>query len=207
LKQEENGFKKSTKIASTLNIMGDTHRWTHRLQRELAESGSLPYNLALEDTTLYFVLHGQVGTPFEQGYYFGKIDLGSLYPFTRRTIYLFTPNGRTTPGSSVMECELEDCPAITIDKMMVNLNNYLVETFDSHTLRSSDDELRILARNSLNWNYSNSLFPKVFGHTIEYSRANHQDLFKNTIWEELTAKAWHPDRLEGWLEAGFDPDD
>lgn len=28
-----------------------------------------------------------------------------------------------------------------------------------------------------------------------------------TIKEQLIARAWHPDRLEKWLEMGYDPDD
>jgi hypothetical protein len=28
-----------------------------------------------------------------------------------------------------------------------------------------------------------------------------------TIKEELMAKAWHPERLQRWLEQGYDPDD
>jgi len=30
---------------------------------------------------------------------------------------------------------------------------------------------------------------------------------KNLIKEELVAKAWHPSRVEKWLEAGMDIDD
>ncbi|KAM0884975.1 hypothetical protein ACQ4PT_030668 [Festuca glaucescens] len=49
----------------------------------------------------HFVLEGSVGTPFEGGYYYGKLKFPSDYPFKPPSISMTTPSGRFAPHKRI----------------------------------------------------------------------------------------------------------
>lgn len=49
----------------------------------------------------HYVLEGSVGTPFEGGYYYGKIKFPPDYPFKPPSISMITPNGRFAPHKKI----------------------------------------------------------------------------------------------------------
>ena len=78
----------------------ETMSSTSRLQREYRDlmRSPIPYILAAplpQDILDWrYVISGPAATPFEGGYFYGRLLFPSDYPFRPPSIYMTTPNGR-----------------------------------------------------------------------------------------------------------------
>ncbi len=79
---------------------------TRRLTRELRALEKNPminprvYTVPLESNLLewHYVIEGSKDTPYEGGYYWGKLVFPPQYPLKPPSVIILTPNGRFTTG-------------------------------------------------------------------------------------------------------------
>ena len=85
-------------------VLTETMSYTSRLQRECREliRNPIPYISAAplphDILDWRYVISGPVDTPFEGGYFYGKLSFPADYPFRPPSIYMTTPNGRFKVG-------------------------------------------------------------------------------------------------------------
>lgn len=145
-----------------------------RLAGELKKlrKSKLPYAQACQDETnpfiFYFLLVGNKGSPYEGGYYIGKIILSPEHPSKPGSVMILTPNGRFTAGSKICltntDYHMESfSPIWTIEQMMMGIYSIFIEDKDhgiSH-ITVSMHERKLYAESS-----------------IEYNLKHHPDIFK-----------------------------
>lgn len=148
-----------------------------RLRREIEmysqENFRFP-NLILrpDDSNLllwYFIVCDIKDTPYEGGYYFGKISLPSEYPLKAPDFIFITPNGRFETNRKIcttFSAYHQDTYTSTwnVLTMMEGMISFMTE--DDKTgigsISTSDTERRHLAQRSIGWNSENVEFKRVF---------------------------------------------
>ena len=120
----------------------------------------------------YFLVYDLKETPFENGVYMGKVMLNEQYPLKPPNFHFITPNGRfetnknicTTFSSYHQETYTSTWNIMTMMQGMIsfmtdNPENGLVSV---GSLRNSDEERCVFARDSLKWNKNDKLFNEIF---------------------------------------------
>lgn len=118
----------------------------------------------------YFIVYDLSDTSFENGVYFGKVNLPNEYPLKAPDFYFMTPNGRfetntkicTTFSSFHQETYTSTWNILT---MMEGMISYMTDQNPSPGIGSiitSDDTKKDLANSSLEWNLNNEEFNKIF---------------------------------------------
>eukprot|EP00929_Paragymnodinium_shiwhaense_P102989 TRINITY_DN66259_c0_g1_i1.p1 TRINITY_DN66259_c0_g1~~TRINITY_DN66259_c0_g1_i1.p1 ORF type:complete len:627 (-),score=113.67 TRINITY_DN66259_c0_g1_i1:364-2181(-) len=147
-----------------------------RLRRELAAyHANRPsrFHVSCEEHNLLnlsFLLRGPEGTPYEGGWYWGKLKFPESYPLAPPAVEMCTPNGRfqlnTRICLSVSDFHPESWkPAWGFATVLDGLVTFLCE--DTPTVGSVDpppsaEERRRLAQASAEWNRQNDDFRFVF---------------------------------------------
>lgn len=124
----------------------------------------LPHNLF----EWHYILEGPENSPFEGGYYHGKIIFPVKFPFEPPTIYMITPNGR-------FETDVKLClsmtdyhpeswnPAWTISSMLTGLLSFMLERTQTEGSMDTSDALKQrMAKESLEINLKNKIFCELF---------------------------------------------
>uniref|UniRef100_A0A1I7Z2N7 UBIQUITIN_CONJUGAT_2 domain-containing protein n=1 Tax=Steinernema glaseri TaxID=37863 RepID=A0A1I7Z2N7_9BILA len=137
---------------------------TSRLSKEYKRLLSNPVPLAhacpLPSNILewHYVLEGSPGTPYEGGYYYGKLIFPPDFPFKPPSIYMTTPSGRFLTDTrlclSISDYHPETWnPSWCVSTIIVGLHSFMNE--NAHTVgstTSTDEEKRILAKRSGGFN-------------------------------------------------------
>lgn len=142
-----------------------------RLNREIAmyqkENFKFP-NLILkpkEDNLLiwYFIVYDLKDTPYEGGFYFGKVVLPREYPLKAPDFIFYTPNGRFETNKKIcttFSSYHQDTYTSTwnILTMMEGLISFMTEdnTVGVGSINTSDIEKKRLAQESMTWNNNNN---------------------------------------------------
>ena len=120
----------------------------------------------------YFIIEGSEGTPFENGFYFGKIVLSNNYPYSPPTVSMITPNGRFEPNKSIcfsytkFHPELWS-PSLNPSHVALGLMSFMNDFKDRGVgcISSSESQMKQLALSSIEFNLNEpivaSLFPDV----------------------------------------------
>lgn len=118
----------------------------------------------------YFIVYDLIDTPFENGVYFGKINLPNEYPLKAPDFYFITPNGRfetntkicTTFSSFHQETYTSTWNILT---MMEGMISYMTDNNPTPGIGSvitTNDIKKELAESSSLWNLNNEEFNKIF---------------------------------------------
>ncbi|NP_001188113.1 ubiquitin-conjugating enzyme E2 J2 [Ictalurus punctatus] len=121
----------------------------------------------------HYVVRGPEKTPYEGGYYHGKLVFPREFPFKPPSIYMITPNGR-------FKCNTRLClsitdfhpdtwnPAWSVSTILTGLLSFMVEKGPTlGSIETSDYTKRQLSAQSLAFNLKDRIFCELFPEVVE----------------------------------------
>ncbi|XP_076684583.1 ubiquitin-conjugating enzyme E2 J2 isoform X1 [Andrena cerasifolii] len=125
----------------------------------------------------HYVMKGPEETPYEGGYYHGKLIFPGEFPFQPPSIYMNTPNGRFKVNTrlclSISDFHPDTWnPTWSVSSILLGLLSFMIEK--SPTLGgiyTTDYEKRQLAAQSLEFNLKDKMFCELFPDTVEAIKA------------------------------------
>jgi len=126
-----------------------------------------------------YLLEGPSDTPYEGGWYWGRLKFPKNYPFAPPSILMVTPSGRFETNTrlclSMSDYHPESWqPAWSLATVLKGLLSFMCEespTAGAVEPPASDEERRRLAKASLEWNKAQAEFIKVFPEVDEFVAA------------------------------------
>uniref|UniRef100_A0A914E8Q9 Ubiquitin-conjugating enzyme E2 J2 n=1 Tax=Acrobeloides nanus TaxID=290746 RepID=A0A914E8Q9_9BILA len=116
----------------------------------------------------HYVVTGAPDTPYERGYYHGKLVFPADFPFRPPSIYMITPSGRFQTNTrlclSISDFHPDTWnPSWSVSTILMGLISFMNETTPTlGSLTTSDAEKRVLARKSREFNLKNAQFCEIF---------------------------------------------
>mmetsp|Transcript_10730 Transcript_10730/g.13374 ORF Transcript_10730/g.13374 Transcript_10730/m.13374 type:complete len:219 (+) Transcript_10730:40-696(+) len=118
----------------------------------------------------HFVLFGDCfkDTPYDSGYYHGCLKFPNNYPYKPPSIYMFTPNGRFQINTKICTTNSDFHPESwspfwSVSNIIMGIISIMSEESNGiGALKLSDNERKILAKNSLIFNSKNTQFKQLF---------------------------------------------
>ncbi|NXJ25907.1 UB2J2 enzyme, partial [Dicrurus megarhynchus] len=136
----------------------------------------------------HYVVRGPELTPYEGGYYHGKLIFPREFPFKPPSIYMITPNGR-------FKCNTRLClsitdfhpdtwnPAWSVSTILTGLLSFMVEKGPTlGSIETSEFTKRQLAAQSLAFNLKDKVFCELFPEVVEEIKQ------KQKAQEELSSR-------------------
>ncbi|KAF7660226.1 hypothetical protein LDENG_00286280 [Lucifuga dentata] len=136
----------------------------------------------------HYVVRGPEKTPYEGGYYHGKLIFPREFPFKPPSIYMITPNGR-------FKCNTRLClsitdfhpdtwnPAWSVSTILTGLLSFMVEKGPTlGSIETSDYTKRQLSAQSLAFNLKDKVFCELFPDVVDEMKQ------KQKAQEELSAR-------------------
>lgn len=164
---------------------------TRRLTRELKAIQSNPltdprvYTTPVENNLLewHYVIEGSKDTPYEGGFYWGKLIFPKEYPLKPPGVMMLTPNGRFQTGRrlclSMSDFHPESWnPMWSVSTIITGLISFMVES--APTLGSIDTsiaEKKKFAYHSLDFNVKDDTFRKMFPDLVK----RHEEIVEERI--------------------------
>lgn len=162
-----------------------------RLARELKSIQSNPmtdpnvYTTPLENNILewHYVIEGSKDTPYEGGFYWGKLIFPKEYPLKPPSVMMLTPNGRFKTGRrlclSMSDYHPESWnPMWSVSTIIYGLISFMVETAPTlGSIETSSTKKKTFARHSLEFNVKNEQFKKLFPDLVK----KHEELLEARI--------------------------
>ncbi|XP_072522577.1 ubiquitin-conjugating enzyme E2 J2-like isoform X2 [Salminus brasiliensis] len=121
----------------------------------------------------HYVVRGPEKTPYEGGYYHGKVVFPREFPFKPPSIYMITPNGR-------FKCNTRLClsitdfhpdtwnPAWSVSTILTGLLSFMVEKGPTlGSIETSDCTKRQLSAQSLAFNLKDKVFCELFPDVVD----------------------------------------
>ncbi|EFJ16846.1 ubiquitin-conjugating enzyme 33, E2, partial [Selaginella moellendorffii] len=146
----------------------------------------------------HYVLEGSQGTPFEGGFYHGKLKFPPEYPYKPPGISMITPNGRFATQKrlcmSMSDFHPETWnPMWSVSSILTGLLSFMMDNSPTTgSLTTSDEEKRRLARSSLAFNCQNVTFRKMFPEYIQ-KQAEMQTLCEQKSEQQPVNKPGEPE--------------
>ena len=118
----------------------------------------------------FFIVYDLKETPFEGGFYFGKVILQDTYPLKPADFVFITPNGRFEQNKKICTSFSGFHPESytstwNILTMMQGIISFMTDRENISGIGfvdSTDEEKKILAENSADWNKKNEIFNNIF---------------------------------------------
>uniref|UniRef100_A0AC35TLM3 UBIQUITIN_CONJUGAT_2 domain-containing protein n=1 Tax=Rhabditophanes sp. KR3021 TaxID=114890 RepID=A0AC35TLM3_9BILA len=120
-----------------------------------------------------YCIHGAPDTPYEGGYYHGKLVFPANYPFRPPSIYMITPNGRFKVNSrlclSISDFHPDTWnPCWHVGTIVTGLISFMNDTSQTWgSITTSLEEKRNFAKKSLMFNASDKTFCELFPETTK----------------------------------------
>jgi ubiquitin-conjugating enzyme E2 J2 len=128
------------------------------------------YTTPLENNLLewHYVIEGSNDTPYEGGFYWGKLIFPKQYPLKPPSVMMLTPNGRFKTGRrlclSMSDYHPESWnPMWSVTTIITGLISFMVETAPTlGSIESSISQKKTFARHSLEFNVKDEKFKMLF---------------------------------------------
>ncbi|CAM4733038.1 unnamed protein product [Leuciscus chuanchicus] len=152
---------------------------THRLKQDYLRirKDPVPYICAepLPSNILewHFVVRGPEKSPYEGGYYHGKLLFPQEFPFKPPSIYMITPNGRfmcnTRLCLSISDFHPDTWnPSWSVSAILIGLLSFMMEKIPTlGSIETSDFTKRQLSAQSLAYNLKDRVFCELFPEVAE----------------------------------------
>ena len=121
----------------------------------------------------YFLIDGPKDTAYDKGKYFGKILFPKDYPFKPPGIIMSTPSGRFEPGKKIC-MSMSDYhpetwnPMWSVSSILKGIQSFMADNeITAGSIRTSEQEKKKLAKESVAWLVRNAQFRKVFAELID----------------------------------------
>ncbi|XP_076179879.1 ubiquitin-conjugating enzyme E2 J2 [Ptiloglossa arizonensis] len=125
----------------------------------------------------HYVVKGPEETPYEGGFYHGKLIFPEQFPFQPPSIYMRTPNGRFRVNTKLC-LSISDFhpdtwnPAWSVSTILIGLLSFMVEKSPTvGSINTTNYEKKQLAVQSLEYNLKDKMFCELFPETVEVIRA------------------------------------
>lgn len=121
----------------------------------------------------HYVVKGPEKTPYEGGYYHGKLIFPGEFPFQPPSIYMYTPNGRfrvdTRLCLSISDFHPDTWnPTWSVSTILIGLLSFMLEKSPTlGSINTTDYEKKQLAARSLEYNLKDKMFCELFPETVE----------------------------------------
>jgi ubiquitin-conjugating enzyme E2 J2 len=162
-----------------------------RLARELKAIQKSPmtdpnvYTTPLESNLLewHYVIEGSKDTPYEGGFYWGKLIFPKQYPLKPPSVMMLTPNGRFRTGRrlclSMSDYHPESWnPMWSVSTIITGLISFMVETAPTlGSIESSVGQKKKFAHHSLAFNVKDEQFQSLFPELVK----KHEELMEERI--------------------------
>ncbi|OXU28526.1 hypothetical protein TSAR_008971 [Trichomalopsis sarcophagae] len=120
----------------------------------------------------HYVIKGPENTPYEGGFYHGKLVFPGEFPFQPPSIYMTTPNGRFKVNTKLC-LSISDFhpdtwnPAWSVSTILIGLLSFMIESSSAlGAINTPDFEKKFLAAQSLEYNLRDKLFCELFPDTV-----------------------------------------
>ena len=164
---------------------------TRRLARELKAIQTNPmtnpkvYTRPLESNLLewHYVIEGSKDTPYENGFYWGKLIFPKTYPLKPPSVMMLTPNGRFITGRrlclSMSDYHPESWnPMWSVSTIITGLISFMAETAPTlGSMESSTAQKKKYAKYSLEFNVKDPQFRQLFPELVE----KHEEIMNERI--------------------------
>ncbi|KAF2068724.1 hypothetical protein CYY_009954 [Polysphondylium violaceum] len=150
-----------------------------RLRREFIEISKNPVENILvcphPDNILewHYVILGPANTVYESGIYYGQLIFKYNYPLSPPSIIMTTPSGRFETGKrlclSISDFHPENwSPSWSSSSILLGLLSFMVDTdITLGSINTTNDEKRLLASKSADFNKKNDTFCKLFPYLVD----------------------------------------
>lgn len=121
----------------------------------------------------HYVVLGPPESPYEDGFYHGKLIFPAEFPFKPPSILMTTPNGRFKTNTrlclSISDFHPDTWnPAWSVGTILQGLLSFMLEKSPTlGSVDSSDREKRQLARDSIEFNMKDKTFCEIFPELVE----------------------------------------
>ncbi|XP_076757722.1 ubiquitin-conjugating enzyme E2 J2 [Xylocopa sonorina] len=125
----------------------------------------------------HYVVKGPEKTPYEGGFYHGKLIFPREFPFQPPSIYMTTPNGRFKVNTrlclSISDFHPDTWnPAWSVSTILTGLLSFMIENSPTMgSINTSDYEKKQFATQSLEYNLKDKMFCELFPETVEIIKA------------------------------------
>jgi len=143
----------------------------------------------------HYVVRGPEQSPYEGGFFHGKLKFPSEFPFRAPSIYMITPNGRFKTNTrlclSISDFHPDTWnPAWSVGTILTGLLSFMLEKSPTlGSIETSDTEKRRLALKSLEYNLKDKLvgelFPEIFEEMKSIQETRMKTLESNGIQANL----------------------
>jgi len=142
----------------------------------------------------HYIVRGPEASPYEGGFYHGKLKFPPEFPFRAPSIYMITPNGRFKTNTrlclSISDFHPDTWnPAWSVGTILTGLLSFMLEKSPTlGSIETSDAEKRRLAVRSLEFNMKDKLVADLFPEAFEEMKTTHEMRLKTLESSGIQAK-------------------
>ncbi|CAL8148117.1 unnamed protein product [Orchesella dallaii] len=142
----------------------------------------------------HYIVRGPEASPYEGGFYHGKLKFPPEFPFRAPSIYMITPNGRFKTNTrlclSISDFHPDTWnPAWSVGTILTGLLSFMLEKSPTlGSIETSDAEKRRLALRSLEFNMKDKLVNELFPEVFEEMKTTHETRLKTLESSGIQAK-------------------
>lgn len=129
----------------------------------------------------HYCLKGSPDTPYEGGYYHGKVVFPPDYPYKPPAIYMLTPNGRfkvcTRLCLSISDFHPESWSCLwSVSSILTGVLSFMNESAITYgSITTSEYERRVFSAQSLAFNVRDATFVECFPELVELYEATKEE--------------------------------